>query len=44
VRKLLPAGSELTVLEVHPVSPELLARLQRYLPDHAGDLIGIASR
>ena len=44
VRKLLPAGCELTVLEVHPVSPELLARLQRYLPDHAEDLIGIASR
>jgi GntR family transcriptional regulator len=44
VRKLLPAGSELTVLEVHPVSRELLARLQRYLPDHAGDLIGIVSR
>jgi DNA-binding transcriptional regulator YhcF (GntR family) len=44
VRKLLPAGSELTVLEVHPVAPELLARLQRYLPEHAGELIGIASR
>lgn len=44
VRKLLPAGSELTVLEVHPVTPELLARLQRYLPEHAGDLVGIASR
>jgi GntR family transcriptional regulator len=44
VRKLLPAGSELTVLDVHPVAPELLVRLQRYLPDHAGDLIGIASR
>ena len=44
VRKLLPAGSELTVLDVHPVAPELLARLQRYLPEHAGELIGIASR
>ena len=44
VRKLLPVGSELTVLEVHPVAPELLARLQRYLPEHAGELIGIASR
>lgn len=44
VRKLLPAGSQLTVLQVHPVSLELLARLQRYLPDHAGELIGIASR
>lgn len=44
VRKLLPAGIELTVLEVHPVSLELLAHLQRYLPEHAGELIGIASR
>jgi hypothetical protein len=34
----------LTVLQVHPVAPELLARLQRYLPEHAGELIGIASR
>ena len=44
VRKLLPAGTELTVLQVHPVSPELMARLQRYMPEHAGDLVGIASR
>jgi DNA-binding transcriptional regulator YhcF (GntR family) len=44
VRKLLPAGTELTVLQVQPVSLELLAHLQRYLPAHAGDLIGIASR
>ena len=44
VRKVLPVSSELTVLEVHPVAPELLARLQRYLPEHAGELIGIASR
>ncbi|MGA2167106.1 MAG: GntR family transcriptional regulator [Terracidiphilus sp.] len=44
VRKLLPAGIELTVLEVHPVSLELLAHLQRYLPEHAGELVGIASR
>lgn len=44
VRKLLPAGVELTVLEVHPVAPELQAHLQRYFPEHAGDLIGIASR
>jgi len=29
---------------VHPVSPELLARMQRYLPEHSGELIGIASR
>jgi len=43
VRKLLPAGTELTVLEVHPVSSELQAYLQRYLPKHAGDLVGIAS-
>ena len=44
VRKLLPAGVELTVLQVHPVSPELQVYLKRYLPEHAGDLIGIASR
>ena len=44
VRKLLPAGAELTVLQVHPVSRELQAHLQRYMPDHAGDLVGIASR
>ena len=44
VRKVLPVSSELTVLEVHPVAPELLARLQRYLPEHAGELLGIASR
>jgi DNA-binding transcriptional regulator YhcF (GntR family) len=44
VRKLLLAGAELTVLQVHPVTTELQARLQRYLPEHAADLIGIASR
>jgi DNA-binding transcriptional regulator YhcF (GntR family) len=44
VRKLLPAGTELTVLQVHPVSAPLQASLQRYLPEHAADLIGIASR
>lgn len=44
VRRLLPPSTELTVLHVHPVSPELDAHLQRYLPGHAGDLIGIASR
>jgi len=44
VRKLLPAASELSVLQVHPVAPELLARLQRYLPEHSKDLVGIASR
>jgi GntR family transcriptional regulator len=44
VRALLPAGAELTVLAVHPVSLELMVHLQRYLPDHAGELVGIASR
>ena len=44
VRKLLPAGVELTTLQVHPVSIELHAYLGRYLPEHAQDLIGIASR
>jgi GntR family transcriptional regulator len=44
VRKLLPAGTSLTVLQVHPVSLELLAHLQRYMPEHARDLVGIASR
>jgi GntR family transcriptional regulator len=44
VRKLLPAGTELTVLPVHPVAPELLVYLKRYLPEHSGDLIGIVSR
>jgi GntR family transcriptional regulator len=44
VRKLLPAGAEQTVLQVHPVATELQAYLKRYLPEHAADLIGIASR
>jgi DNA-binding transcriptional regulator YhcF (GntR family) len=44
VRQLLPAGTDLTVLQVQPVSPELQAHLQRYLPEHSTDLIGIASR
>ena len=44
VRKLLPASAELTTLAVQPVSAELMAYLQRYLPEHATDLIGIASR
>jgi len=44
VRKLLPVGRQLTVLAVHPVAPDLQAHLQRYLPEHAGDLVGIASR
>jgi len=44
VRKLLPAGCELTVLEVHPVATELQVYLQRYLPQSASHLVGIASR
>jgi DNA-binding transcriptional regulator YhcF (GntR family) len=40
VRKLLPVGSELTVLQVHPVAPAL----GEYLPAPAGVLVGIASR
>jgi GntR family transcriptional regulator len=44
LRKLLPAGTELTVLQVHPISLELLTHLQRYMPEHAGELVGIASR
>ena len=44
VRKLLPASFELTTLEVHPVASELQVYLRRYLPEHSGDLIGIASR
>jgi GntR family transcriptional regulator len=43
VRKLLPAGTELTVLQVHPVSLELIAHLQRYMPAHAEEIVGIAS-
>jgi GntR family transcriptional regulator len=44
VRQLLPAGTNLTVLEVQPVSPELQTYLQKYLPEHGSDLVGIASR
>jgi DNA-binding transcriptional regulator YhcF (GntR family) len=44
VRKLLPAGRDLTVLEVHPVAHELQSYLQRYMPIHASDLVGVASR
>jgi DNA-binding transcriptional regulator YhcF (GntR family) len=40
VKKLLPAGSELTVLQVHPVAPALGG----YLPAPAGVLVGVASR
>ena len=44
VRKLLPTGTVLTVLQVNPVASALQANLQRYLPEHAADLIGVASR
>ncbi|WP_348262720.1 GntR family transcriptional regulator [Telmatobacter sp. DSM 110680] len=44
VRKLLPTGTELVTLQVHPVAPELQAYLQRYMPEHSTDLLGIASR
>jgi len=40
VRKLLPPGTELAVLQVHPVGPALGA----YLPVPEGVLVGIASR
>jgi len=44
VRKLLPAGKELVTLQIHPVSPELQSYLQRYMPAHSSDLVGVASR
>ena len=44
VRKLLPAGNEFTTLQVHPVTTELQSYLQRYMPAHSTDLVGIASR
>ncbi len=44
VRGLLPAGMELTVLDVNPVASALEMHLEKYLPEHAGDLVGIASR
>jgi hypothetical protein len=44
VRTLLPTGTVLTILQVNPVASALQANLQRYLPRHAADLIGIASR
>lgn len=40
VRKLLPAGVELTVLRVHPIAPALGS----YLPAPADVLVGVASR
>jgi len=43
VRKLLPPGKELVTLQVHPVAPELQSYLQRYMPAHSSDLVGIAS-
>ena len=43
VRKLLPADTELTTLRVRPVTDPLQASIQRYLPEHSSDLIGIAS-
>lgn len=43
-RKMLPAGKELITLQVHAVSPELQSYLQRYMPAHSSDLVGIASR
>ena len=44
VRSLLPSGTELAILEIHPVAPELQAHLARYLPEHSKELVGIASR
>lgn len=44
VRKLLPPTRELITLQVHPVAPELQSYLQRYMPAHSTDLVGIASR
>jgi len=44
VRKLLPAGTVLTVFQVNPVASALEANLERYLPEHSADLVGIASR
>jgi DNA-binding transcriptional regulator YhcF (GntR family) len=44
VRKMLPPGRDLTTLQIHPVAPELYNHLQKYMPDHAGELVGIASR
>jgi DNA-binding transcriptional regulator YhcF (GntR family) len=40
VRKLLPPGTDLTVLQVHPVAPALGG----YLPAPPGVLVGIVSR
>jgi DNA-binding transcriptional regulator YhcF (GntR family) len=43
VRKLLPAGTVLTVFQINPVASALEANLERYLPEHSADLVGIAS-
>jgi len=43
VRKLLPAGTVLTAFQINPVASALEANLERYLPEHSADLIGIAS-
>lgn len=44
LRALLPSQMELTVLRIHPVSFALDSHVRRYMPSHAADLIGIASR
>src|SRR5579863_366004 len=44
VRNLLSPGTELTTLQVHPVTAELESYLKRYMPAHSTDLIGIVSR
>jgi GntR family transcriptional regulator len=43
VRALLPPGTQLTTLRVHPIAPELQTYLKRYLPQKLGSLVGIAS-
>jgi GntR family transcriptional regulator len=43
VRALLPPGTQLTTLKVHPIAPELQAYLKRYMPQKLGSLVGIAS-
>ena len=43
VRELLPPGTPLTTLRVHPIAPELQVYLKRYLPQKLGSLVGIAS-
>jgi DNA-binding transcriptional regulator YhcF (GntR family) len=43
VRALLPPGTPVTTLKVHPIAPELQTYLKRYLPQKLGSLVGIAS-